>query len=324
VLPSYLGFAGGLKSGKSNGETSPYHATASSEIMLHVATRMPSSSDEDLLAKTRHIGNDEVHVVWSEHSREYRRGVLPTEFCDVLLAVYPLKGSGKGLCRVTVDRKPEVPFFGPLFNEAVVDQRVLPGLIRATAVNASRAKRSMLTYYQQHYEERHRSLEAVTSKHAERSSFEDYASAIFKPNSSDSSSSAAGSGNRPLSLVASTSLGANQLASAYQRSNAAPSTHIQATATSQHSFSSSTNELLLRPPKGTVSESPHHAFLASSQHFLCLQAATSPTPPSPLRSSAEETSPRSSKSRPPSIREEEPVQRGGEAAIPPPPPPRRR
>ena len=52
------------------------------------------------------------------------------------------------LFRVQVSRKPEVPFFGPLFNEAVVDRRVLPGLVRATAINASRAKRSMLTYYQ--------------------------------------------------------------------------------------------------------------------------------------------------------------------------------
>ena len=38
-----------------------------------------------------------------------------------------------------VIRKPEVPFFGPLYNEMIVDHGVLPGLVRATAVNASRS-----------------------------------------------------------------------------------------------------------------------------------------------------------------------------------------
>ena len=59
--------------------------------MFHVATRMPSHSDEGLITKTRHLGNDEVHIVWSEHSRDYRREILPTEFCDVLIIIYPLK-----------------------------------------------------------------------------------------------------------------------------------------------------------------------------------------------------------------------------------------
>lgn len=41
----------------------------------------------------------------------------------------------------------QVPFFGPLFNGAIVGRKILPGLVRATALNASRAKRSMLPYY---------------------------------------------------------------------------------------------------------------------------------------------------------------------------------
>ena len=73
------------------GETAPYFATSFVEVMFHVATRMPSHSDEGLITKTRHLGNDEVHIVWSEHSRDYRREILPTEFCDVLIIIYPLK-----------------------------------------------------------------------------------------------------------------------------------------------------------------------------------------------------------------------------------------
>jgi hypothetical protein len=42
-----------------------------------------------------------------------------------------------------------VPFFGPLFDGAIVDMLTLPHLVRETALNASRAKRSQLSYYQQ-------------------------------------------------------------------------------------------------------------------------------------------------------------------------------
>lgn len=116
------------------------------QVIYHVATRMPSDTPESTLSKTRHLGNDEVHIVWSEHYREYRRDILPTEFCDVLIVVYPLKN---GLFRVTVNRKPDVPWFGPLADESVVSGTCLASLVRATAINASRAKRSSLPFFQQ-------------------------------------------------------------------------------------------------------------------------------------------------------------------------------
>jgi hypothetical protein len=55
--------------------------------------------------QARHLGNDEVHIVWSEHSKDYRRGIIPTEFCDVLIIIYPLPNN---LFRIQVSRKPEV------------------------------------------------------------------------------------------------------------------------------------------------------------------------------------------------------------------------
>ena len=94
---------GGLSKSKATGETSPYFATSFVEVMFHVATRMPTTSDEALITKTRHLGNDEIHVVWSEHWRDYRRGILPTEFCDVLIIIYPLKNN---LFRIQVKLKP--------------------------------------------------------------------------------------------------------------------------------------------------------------------------------------------------------------------------
>ena len=53
----------------------------------------------------RRLGNDEVHIVWSEHGRDYRRGIIPTEFCDVLIIIYPLANH---LFRIQISRKPDV------------------------------------------------------------------------------------------------------------------------------------------------------------------------------------------------------------------------
>ncbi|PNF30190.1 Ral GTPase-activating protein subunit alpha-2 [Cryptotermes secundus] len=177
-LESHTGFLGGLQRNKSTGETAPYYATSFLEVIFHVATRMPSSSQESLLQKTRHLGNDEVHIVWSEHSRDYRRGIIPTEFCDVLIVIYPLPNR---LYRVQVSRKSEVPYFGPLFNESIVDDKVLPGLVRASAIGASRAKRSMLPFYQNYYEERAKSLETVVRNHKDATTFEEFTAQVYSP-----------------------------------------------------------------------------------------------------------------------------------------------
>lgn len=178
-LETHTGFMGGLQKGKStSGTTAPYYASSFSETLFHVATRMPSHTAEALLHKTRHLGNDEIHIVWSEHHRDYRRGIIPTEFCDVLIVIYPLPNR---LYRITISRKPDVPLFAPLFHEAIIDYKILPGLIRSTALNASRAKRSMLPFYQQYYEERCRSLDTVVKQHRASTTFEDFTSQIFSP-----------------------------------------------------------------------------------------------------------------------------------------------
>jgi hypothetical protein len=68
-----------------------------------------------------------------------------------------------------------------LFNEAIVDMKALPGLVRATAINASRAKRSMLSHFQSHYEERFYSLDQIVKNHKEKTTFEDFVTSVFSP-----------------------------------------------------------------------------------------------------------------------------------------------
>lgn len=45
----------------------------------------------------------------------------------------------------------QVPFFGPLFDGAIVTGTLLPSLVRATCINASRAVKSRLPLYQSLY-----------------------------------------------------------------------------------------------------------------------------------------------------------------------------
>ncbi|GLD56293.1 ral GTPase-activating protein subunit alpha-1 isoform X5, partial [Lates japonicus] len=144
-LTTHCGFMGGLQRNRSTGQTTPYYATSTTEVIYHVSTRMPHDQDHNLTKKLRHLGNDEVHIVWSEHSRDYRRGIIPTEFGDVLIIIYPMKNH---MYSIHILKKPEVPFFGPLFDGAIVDMKILPTMVRATAINASRALKSLIPLYQ--------------------------------------------------------------------------------------------------------------------------------------------------------------------------------
>ncbi len=92
-----------------------------------------------------------------------------------------------------------MPYFGPLYNEVIVDKRTLPGLVRATAINASRAKRSMLPHYQSHYEERFYSLDQIVNNHKEKSTFEDYVGSVYSPAAlTNLFTAAAGAGSDPV------------------------------------------------------------------------------------------------------------------------------
>ncbi|EQB77024.1 ral GTPase-activating protein subunit alpha-2 [Camelus ferus] len=211
-LSTHCGFMGGLQRNGSTGQTAPYYATSTVEVIFHVSTRMPSDSDDSLTKKParrqqmlaggraslclprlsppwscflftgaadigttyvagsgahgprhsgpstvpdpprrdqlRHLGNDEVHIVWSEHSRDYRRGIIPTAFGDVSIIIYPMKNR---MFFIAITKKPEVPFFGPLFDGAIVSGKLLPSLICATCINASRAVKCLIPLYQSLY-----------------------------------------------------------------------------------------------------------------------------------------------------------------------------
>ncbi|XP_063490296.1 ral GTPase-activating protein subunit alpha-2 isoform X4 [Symphalangus syndactylus] len=195
-LSTHCGFMGGLQRNGSTGQTAPYYATSTVEVIFHVSTRMPSDSDDSLTKKLRHLGNDEVHIVWSEHSRDYRRGIIPTAFGDVSIIIYPMKNH---MFFIAITKKPEVPFFGPLFDGAIVSGKLLPSLVCATCINASRAVKCLIPLYQSFYEERALYLEAIIQNHREVMTFEDFAAQVFSPSPSYSLS---GTGSLASSLSA--------------------------------------------------------------------------------------------------------------------------
>ena len=46
---------GGLQRNRSTGQTTPYYATSTTEVIYHVSTRMPHDQDHNLTKKVTHI-----------------------------------------------------------------------------------------------------------------------------------------------------------------------------------------------------------------------------------------------------------------------------
>ena len=202
-LDNHPGFKGGISYG-SCGKSAPYYSTASYEVMFHVTTRFPTYDPNDVntvttnilneneeirvtegnikesrTMKLRHVGNDEIHIVWSEHWREYRKGTIPTEFGDVVIVIYPTKY--EGLYRIQIIKKKEIPDFGPLYDGALVERSVLGELVRETAIQAGRARRACLTGYKQYFEERAHYLDQLIKNYRENNTFEQFAAELFTP-----------------------------------------------------------------------------------------------------------------------------------------------
>ncbi|KAJ3145195.1 Ral GTPase-activating protein subunit alpha-1 [Geranomyces variabilis] len=158
-LATHPGFLGGLEKSRANGNTATYYCTSTFEMLFHDVTKMPvDPQDEKQLKKKRHIGNDQVHIVWNEHHRSYRRGTIGGDFGNAQLIVTPLPD---GLYSITVLRDLKVPAFGPLHGPTVVTRRILAPLLRHTALNAYRAALADPMQTKHHHHSHHHQTPAV-------------------------------------------------------------------------------------------------------------------------------------------------------------------
>ncbi|EAX97564.1 Rap/ran-GAP family protein [Trichomonas vaginalis G3] len=127
----------------SNGRYHVYFDSERYEVMFHTAPLLPNDEgDKQQIYKKRHIGNDNVHIVWSHHSQDYNMQTITSQFNDALVIVYPVLGDDK-IFRVSVLQKDETQMFGPLHDETIICAKALPRLVRWTAIFADRVARMM-------------------------------------------------------------------------------------------------------------------------------------------------------------------------------------
>eukprot|EP00050_Salpingoeca_kvevrii_P000760 m.155336 g.155336 ORF g.155336 m.155336 type:complete len:1904 (-) comp10203_c0_seq6:138-5849(-) len=171
-LDEHIGYAGNIKPHQFPNCTAPYYATDALELFFHVTTMMNPGEDcsaQELFNKRWvHIGNDDVHIVFSEQGTEFETSLLQTKFGEVTLVVYLLEHQ---LFRIQVILKTEIPAFGPLYDGAVVDLRSLPSLLRFTAINAGRALRSKMAFYEPYYESRENTIQRIIHDYSQPTSF---------------------------------------------------------------------------------------------------------------------------------------------------------
>ncbi|KAG1174466.1 hypothetical protein G6F70_004861 [Rhizopus microsporus] len=122
------------------------------EAVFHIATLMPTHLDRDpqCSAKKRHIGNDYVTIVYNDSGLDYAFDTLPSQFNFINIVVSPhsisteaispthaLGGAENTFFKVEMQRRPDMPDIGPLFEPKLVSAQSLPAFVRQAAIHAN-------------------------------------------------------------------------------------------------------------------------------------------------------------------------------------------
>lgn len=108
----------------------PYYSTFDYELVFHVSTLMPNI--DQLTQKKSLLQGVRVLITWVEEYDKYDRQFLKLDNIAVNIVIIPLKSR---MYRIKIfSTTPQI--FGPLLDEMVVSQKILPILVRETAVNA--------------------------------------------------------------------------------------------------------------------------------------------------------------------------------------------
>jgi len=178
-LKTHAGFMGGLDRNLTFGKVAPYFATSSYEVVFHAPTLMPTNpADDQQIDKKKHVGNDFVHIVWSEHKRDYKPTTITSNFNEAHIVIYPLPN---GLFRIQIFRKEKLQFFGPLLDGMVVNKTILTPLVRQTAINASRRARAISKGYMKPYPTRNALIKEIIQRYKspKNLSFDEFMSSLY-------------------------------------------------------------------------------------------------------------------------------------------------
>ncbi|EAX91750.1 Rap/ran-GAP family protein [Trichomonas vaginalis G3] len=141
-LKDFSGFQGKLDTANfSNGRYHIYYGTPRFELFYHTAPLMPiDPTDKQQIYKKRHIGNDNLHVVWAENTFDYDTSTITSQFNDAHIIVFPLENSN--FFRVSVKLKKQIEYeVGPLFDDIILPPDSLPSLVQWTTILTDRMVR---------------------------------------------------------------------------------------------------------------------------------------------------------------------------------------
>ena len=115
------------------------------DVFYHVAPLLPTNqNDEQQIYKKRHIGNDNVHIIWNDNIFDYDTTTITSQFNDAHIVISPLNKTDK-FFRVSIYKKEEAYQFGPLQMETLVSLKALPSLVRWTSIFSNIAVRNAQT-----------------------------------------------------------------------------------------------------------------------------------------------------------------------------------
>ena len=174
-VQTHRAYLGGLDPKLTTGVTAPYYATSTYELIYHDLTSMPTTEEPQQIHKKRHVGNDNVHIVWSEHLRDYNPKTIVSEFNDAHIVIYPLPN---GLFKVHVFQKENVELFGPLMHGMCVSKQLLPSLVRATCLMANKYVRYTHEGYVTPFAARKRVLNQIVERHKTEATYRELIGSI--------------------------------------------------------------------------------------------------------------------------------------------------
>ena len=137
-IRDHPGNLGGLDRSGTAGNITISYADWQYDVIFHIVPLMPTDlTDEQQVAKKRHVGNDFVHIVWSDHYRDYRCDTMISHFILIIIVIYPLM---PGIFKIQVLKK-NITDCGPLQDGMVIPAHLLPSLVRQTAIHANQKAR---------------------------------------------------------------------------------------------------------------------------------------------------------------------------------------
>jgi len=163
-LEKHNGYSGGLDKNKTKESKAIYYCDSTLEIIFHDITKFPNDpNDKTHIKKKRHIGNDQIHIIWNEHNRDYRSRTIGGDFGNIQIIITPLRN---GLYSVYVRQDDMNIILGPLSETMLVSKYALGPLVRATAIYAYRqvVYQEEIMYYHP-YNQRLDNIKTIISRH---------------------------------------------------------------------------------------------------------------------------------------------------------------